>query len=66
MTSIMPVLSTAPTIARRLAGAASDLGVSAAAAPPALAIAEPAKTNGSSRRPSCQAGTAVLASSTAV
>ena len=45
---------------------ATGVGVSAAGAPPAAAIDEPANTNGSSRRASCQTGTEVWAISTAV
>ena len=56
----------APTAPRRRAGPASATGAPTMPAPPALAMPEAAKTNGSSGYASCQAGTAVSASSTAV
>ena len=57
---------TAPTSARRRAGAASRVGVRIVAAAPALAAAPDANTNGSVVRASCQTGTAVLAISAPV
>ncbi|GFH80438.1 MULTISPECIES: hypothetical protein [Streptomyces diastaticus group] len=55
----------ARTVADR-AGPVSWGGPTRRAAPEAAAAAEAAKTYGSSRCPSCQAGTAVSAASTAV
>jgi hypothetical protein len=56
----------APIALSRRAGPASATGAKIMPKPPPLAAAEPVKTNGSSRRASCQAGTAVCDSSAAV
>jgi hypothetical protein len=58
--------ATAPTAASRRAGPASATGAHSMPRPPPLAAADPVNTNGSSFRLSCQAGTAVCASSAAV
>ena len=55
-----------PPIASRRAGPASAVGTAIAAAAPALATALEPKTKGSSRRASCQTGTAVSEISVAV
>ena len=55
-----------PSSARFRAGPDSPAGAASSPRPPAALAADPTKTNGSSRWPSCQAGTAVSASSTAV
>src|SRR3954464_15572905 len=57
--------SAMPPTARIRAGADSRSGA-ISPTPPAAAAAEPTKTNGNSRYASCQLGTAVSATSTAV
>ena len=66
MTSSARSDTVAPPNVNRRAGRASTTGVSIAAAAPADAAALAAKTNGSSRRASCHAGTAVSETRTAV
>ena len=62
----MAIAAAAPAAASRRAGPASATGARSMPRPPPLAAADPVNTNGSSRRASCQAGTAVWASSAAV
>ena len=66
MASIRPSSAAAPSTASRRAGPAYSVGVKTAAAAPALADALAPKSHGSSRRASCQTGTAVFARSVPV
>ncbi len=66
MSRVFASSPTAPASIIRRAGPAAAAGVTSTAAAPALAAAPTANTNGSSRRASCQTGTAVSATSTAV